>query len=293
MTPDEYCQEKAAGSGSSVYYSFLFLSPPQRRAVTALYAFCREVNEVVDECHDAGVARLKLQWWREEIARTFEGSARHPVTQALQTAIREYGLSLEHFLDVIAGVEMALEHVVYPSFAELEPYCHRVAGVVGLMVAQIFGYRDSRTPRYAHDLGVAFQLTHILRDVRADAARGRVYLPQDEMARYGVAPADLTQPHMSERLRELLHSQAERARRYYQHAFEQLPEEDRHAQLGGLIMAQIYLALLDEIARDDYQVLAHRVSLTPLRKLWIAWNTARREKRRWRKYRRGVSSQAY
>lgn len=290
MTPDEYCQGKAADSGSSVYYSFLFLSPPRRRAVTALYAFCREVSEVVDECHDAGVARLKLHWWREEIIRTFEGSPRHPVTQALQAAIHDYGLPLEHFLDVIAGVEMDLEHVAYPSFAELEQYCHRVAGVVSMMSAQIFGYRDSRTLHYARDLGVAFQLTNLLRDVRQDAARGRVSLPRDEMARYGVAPADLTQPHMSERLRDLMRLQAERARRHYQRAFEQLPEADRYAQLGGLIMAQIYLALLEEIARDNYQVLAHRVFLTPLRKLWIAWNTARREKRRWRKHRRGVSS---
>lgn len=280
MTPQQYCENKAAKSGSSFYYSFLFLPAERREAITALYAFCREVDDVVDECQDPAIASTKLQWWREEIARMFSDAPQHPVTRALLPATRRYALPAEYFQEIIDGMEMDLAYSSYPSFRELALYCYRVAGVVGLMAAEIFGYQDRQTQKYAKDLGTAFQLTNILRDVREDAARGRLYIPLDEVARFGVSHDDITGHRMSDKMRALLEYQGERARRYYQQAFEQLPDIDRYAQRTGLIMAAIYQKTLDEIAADGYRVLDHRVTLTPLRKLWIAWRTSSREKRR-------------
>jgi 15-cis-phytoene synthase len=275
MTPDEYCQQKAAQSGSSFYYSFLFLPTPQRRAITALYAFCREVDDVVDEVSDPGVARTKLAWWRQEVARAFDGTPQHPVTQALAPIVRERALPPEHFQTVIDGMAMDLEQARYLDFAALETYCHRVAGVVGLMSAEIFGYTDPATRGYARDLGIAFQLTNICRDVGEDARLGRIYLPQEDLARFGVAPSSLLRAEASDAFRALMAFEVERAQSWYVKALAQLPAADRKAQRAGLAMAAIYRQLLAEIARDGYQVLDRRTSLTPLRKLWIAWKTAR------------------
>jgi phytoene synthase len=275
MTPDEYCQQKAAQSGSSFYYSFLFLPPERRRAITALYAFCREVDDVVDEVPDPAVARTKLAWWRQETAQIFAGAPQHPVAQALVPVVRRFALPQEHLQTVIDGMAMDLEQARYLDFAALELYCHRVAGVVGLMSAEIFGYRDPGTRDYARDLGVAFQLTNICRDVGEDARRGRIYLPQDDLARFGVAPSALLRAEASEEFRALMAFEVERAQQWYARAMAELPAVDRGAQRTGLIMAAIYRTLLAEIARDGYQVLDRRTSLTPLRKLWIAWKTSR------------------
>ncbi len=280
MTPAAYCQDKAARSGSSFYYSFLFLSPEQRRAITALYAFCREVDDVVDECSDAGLARTKLHWWRQEVARVFEASPEHPVGKELREALHRYPLAREHFEDIIDGMEMDLDQSTYATFKDLSLYCHRVAGVVGLMAAEIFGYANRHTQKYAHSLGMAFQLTNILRDVREDAGRGRVYLPQDELERFQVGASALNGPNDTDLTRALFAHQAERARAYYARALSLLPDEDRYRQRTGLIMAAIYQSTLAEIEKDGYRILEHRVVLTPLRKLWIAWSTALREHRR-------------
>jgi 15-cis-phytoene synthase len=279
MTPDQYCQEKAAASGSSFYYSFLFLPEDRRRAITALYAFCREVDDVVDECSDIGVARTKLQWWREEIGRLFEGKPRHPVTQALAPHLDVRKLPAELFGEIINGMEMDLDQTAYETFEHLRLYCYRAASAVGLLSARIFGYTDLKTLDYAHDLGMAFQLTNILRDVREDAARGRVYIPLEELDRFGVDMQALLQFKTTQPIRQLLEFQAQRARGYYRSALRQLPAADRYSQRSGLIMAAIYEKLLDEIENDGYRVLEQRISLTPLRKLWIAWRVARREKK--------------
>lgn len=284
MSPDEYCQDKAARSGSSFYYSFLFLPPEQRQAITALYAFCREVDDAVDDCREAHVARAKLQWWREETARLFAGTPQHPVTRALSAAVDRYNLPEEYFLEILDGMAMDLEQTAYTSFKDLALYCYRAAGVVGLLSAEIFGYEDRRTLKYAHTLGTALQLTNIIRDVREDARRGRIYLPQDELAHFDVEPEDLLQPVTTDRVRALLEFQADRARDHYERALALLPEQDRYRQRSGLIMAAIYRATLEEIARDGYRVLEHAIALTPLRKLWIAWSTARREKQRHRRW---------
>lgn len=273
MTPDEYCQRKAVQSGSSFYYSFLFLPPERRRAITALYAYCREVDDVVDECTDAGVARTKLVWWREEVGKLYAGGPQHPVTQALAPALATYGIQQQHMLELVDGMAMDLEYNRYPDFETLKLYCHRVAGVVGLMSAGIFGYRDRQTLAYAPELGLAFQLTNIIRDVGEDARRNRIYLPLDELQRFGVAEGDIQTARESENFQKLMAFQIDRALGYYDSAFSKLPDCDRKAQIPGLIMAAIYRTLLEEIRDDGCHVLKQRTALTPLRKLWIASRT--------------------
>lgn len=276
MTPDEYCREKVARSGSSFYYSFLFLPPERRSAITALYAFCREVDDVVDSVHEPAVAHAKLAWWRQEVGLAYAGKAQHPVARALEPVVARYALPQAHFQTVIDGMTMDLEQNRYLDFPALEQYCHRVAGVVGLMSAEIFGYRHPETRLYARDLGVAFQLTNILRDVGEDARRGRIYLPQEDLARFNVAPSALLGGKADDAFRNLMAFEAERARAWYAQALSKLDPRDRRSQRTGLIMAAIYRTLLDEITRDGFNVLDRRISLTPLRKLWIAWKTARR-----------------
>ena len=274
MTPDQYCADKAAQSGSSFHYSFRLLDPARRTAITALYAFCREVDDAVDEVADPDVARVKLAWWRTEVDALFKGSPHHPVAMALLPVVRRYGLPEAHLQTVIDGMQMDLDTVRYLDFAGLELYCHRVAGVVGLMSAEIFGYADPATRGYARDLGVAFQLTNIIRDVGEDARRGRIYLPQDDLARFGVASSDLLRAKSSPEFARLMAFEVDRARSWYDRALGQLPASDRRAQRAGLAMAAIYRTLLDEIARDGYRVLDRRIALTPLRKLWIATRAA-------------------
>ena len=288
MTPDQYCQNKAAKSGSSFYYSFLYLPPEQRQAITALYAFCREVDDVVDESSDQQLARVRLEWWRDEIARLFAGEPQHPVSRALASAIERFNLPEEHFLEIIDGMEMDLLYDSYPSFRELSLYCHRVASIVGIMAAEIFGYQNRATLKYAHNLGMAFQLTNILRDVHEDLLRGRLYIPLDELEQYGVSADELRNGDYTDGAKQLLAAQSLRARDYYRQAFELLPDVDRYNQRSGLIMAEIYLATLDEIEEDGIQVLTQRVSLTPLRKFWLAWKTARRERKRFRQLARAA-----
>jgi len=279
MTPDEYCQDKAAKSGSSFYYSFRFLPELQRQAIIALYAFCREVDDTVDEISDTQLARTKLEWWREEVQRTFKGEATHPVGKSLQIALQNFDLHEEYFMEIIDGMAMDLDQFSYPEFKNLALYCHRAASVVGLLSVEIFGYKNRNTLKYAENLGMALQLTNIIRDVREDAERGRIYLPQDELQRFNIKSEDLLELKSTPELIELLKFQTERAKDYYQQAMHLLPQEDRYTQRTGLIMAAIYEATLDEIVKDNFQVMKHRVSLTPIRKLWIAWRTARREKK--------------
>jgi 15-cis-phytoene synthase len=273
MTPDEYCQQKAAQSGSSFYYSFRFLPPERRRAITALYAFCREVDDAVDEPADPGVARVTLNWWRNEVAQLYAGSAQHPVTRALGPAVGPFNIEQVQLDEILDGMEMDLTQNRYPSFEHLQLYCHRVAGVVGLLAANIFGFRNPRTLDYAEKLGLAFQLTNIIRDVGDDARKNRIYVPQDEMQRFGVSEADVLAARHTENFARLMNFQAERVKRCYADALAALPAEDRRSQRPGLVMAAIYRALLEEIGSDNYQVLSHRTRLTPIRKLWIAWKT--------------------
>ena len=273
MTPDEYCQDKAAASGSSFYNSFRFLNKDKRRAITALYAFCREVDDVVDECSDANVARTTHNWWRNEVAAIYGGTPQHPVTQALVPIVKQFNMAQEHLLEIIDGMEMDLDQPRYADFKSLQLYCYRVASVVGLLSVEIFGYSDRQTLKYAHDLGIAFQLTNIIRDVGEDARRNRIYLPMDEMQQFGVTAADILNGRETGNFQKLMAFQIERAQRYYQQALDHLPAVDRKAQRTGLIMAAIYRAVLDEVVASGSHVLKERVSLTPTYKLWLALKT--------------------
>ena len=272
MTPDEYCQQKAAGSGSSFYYSFLFLPPERRRAITAVYAYCREVDDVVDEVSDATAAEATLAWWRTEIAQLFEGHPTHPVTRALQPFVAgEFGITEARLIAVLDGMQIDLRQNRFLDYPALQRYAHLVAGVVGEMSASIFGYRDPQTLQYATRLGLALQLINIIRDIGDDARRGRIYLPLDEMQRFDVKASDVLAARHVDGFVPLMRFQAARARTTYQEALALLPAVDRKAKRPGLMMGAIYSALLAEIERENFQVLHQRIALTPLRKLWIAW----------------------
>ncbi len=273
MSPDEYCQQKTVQSGSSFYYSFLFLQPERRRAITALYAICREVDDTVDECTDESIARIKLAWWRTEVSSMYKGSGTHPVMQALQPHLEVYRLEESHMQAIIDGMEMDLNQTRYLDYPAMKTYCWHVASVVGILSASIFGVTNPQTLKYAEQLGLAFQLTNIIRDVGEDARKGRIYLPVNELQQFGVTAADLLNARHSDKFEALMRFQVARAEKAYDDAFALLPLEDRRAQRPGLMMAAIYRALLGEIERDNYHVLTQRISLTPLRKLWLAWKT--------------------
>ena len=280
MSPQDYVQQKAAASGSSFYYAFLFLPAERRAAITAFYAFCREVDDVVDEITDPGVARTKLAWWRSEVAQAFAGQPSHPVMLALMPLAGTFGIEARHLAAVIDGCEMDLEQNRYLDFANLQRYCHLVAGIVGEVAARIFGQTQPQTTDYAHRLGLAFQLTNIVRDVGEDAVRGRIYLPVSELQRFDVKAHELLKrgaaPGTDEagfrrRFEALMAFQCQRALQTYDEALALLPAADRRSQKPGLMMASIYRTLLQEIAADPLLVLTRRVSLTPLRNFWLAW----------------------
>ncbi len=271
MTPEEYVQQKAAASGSSFYYAFLFLPSHRRAAITAFYAFCREVDDVVDEIADVSIAQSKLAWWRQEVSRAFTGDPQHPVTKALMPMCAKFRIEERHLQAIIEGCQMDLQQTRYLDFAGLQSYCHLVAGIVGEVAARIFGQSDELTTRYAHTLGQALQLTNIIRDVGEDSRRGRIYLPIDELQRFDVKAHEILQLKTSDRFVALMHFQTSRALDLYDQALQMLPTADRRSQKPGLMMASIYRTLLVEIKRDNFQVLHQRTKLTPLRKFWLAW----------------------
>lgn len=270
-TPQQYVQDKAAASGSSFYYAFLFLPAQRRAAITAFYAFCREVDDVVDEVSDMGVAATKLAWWRKEVAQAFAGKPSHPVMQALMPHAQAYGITPAHLLAVVEGCEMDLQQTRYLDYPGLQKYCHLVAGVVGEVAARIFGQTEQATTFFAHKLGQAFQLTNIIRDVGEDAMRGRIYLPVNELQQFDVKAHEITNRQYSDRFTALMQFQASRAHQLYDDALTLLPEADKRNQKPGLMMANIYRTLLREIERENFQVLHQRIRLTPVRKFWLAW----------------------
>jgi len=273
MTPEQYVQQKAAASGSSFYYAFLFLPKERRAAITAFYAFCREIDDVVDEVSDPGVAQTKLAWWQGEVANSYAGNPSHPVMKALMPQASTYRIEARHLQAVIEGCQMDLAQNRYLDFAGLTQYCHLVAGIVGEVAARIFGQTEDATTAYAHKLGRAFQLTNIIRDVGEDARRDRIYLPLRELQRFDVKAQEILKRQYSERFTALMQFQTARALALYDEALAMLPQADLRSQKPSLMMASIYRALLREIAADGYQVLHQRVSLTPLRKFWLAWKT--------------------
>ena len=271
MTPAQYVQEKAAASGSSFYYAFLFLPPPRRAAITALYAFCREVDDVVDDAVDPGVAASTLAWWLGEVSKAYSGLPSHPVMKALMPLAPTYGITQEHLHSVIRGCQMDLEQTRYLDFPNLQRYCHLVAGVVGEVAARIFGQSEAQTTVYAHTLGQALQLTNIIRDVGEDAQRGRIYIPVNELQRFDVKAHEVLKRMPSARFSALMAFQAERAHGLYEQALGLLPPPDRRNQKPGLMMASIYRRLLEQIEREGFPVLERRVRLTPIHKFLLAW----------------------
>jgi 15-cis-phytoene synthase len=276
MTPDQYCESKASQSGSSFYYAFRFLPPEKRAAITAFYAFCREADDVVDEVTDPNVARTKLLYWRKEIDQLYAGSPQHPVTEALHRHIEPMHLPQAAFHTVLDGMQQDLEKTRYLDFTELQTYCYRAAGVVGEVSARIFGMQTPDNPKtleYARTLGEALQLMNIIRDVGEDARRGRIYLPNEDLAKFNVPASNLLQAKTTDTFKTMMQFQYERAANTYERALAVLPSEDKKSQKPGLAMGAIYRALLEEIKDDGFGVLERRVSLTPIRKLWIAWKT--------------------
>ncbi|WVN40883.1 presqualene diphosphate synthase HpnD [beta proteobacterium MWH-UniP1] len=277
MTPDQYCESKVSESGSNLVAAFKILPAAPRTAITALYAFCREVDDVVDECSEPQLAAIKLSWWKTELDRLFEGDPTHPVTKALLPRLSQFNLPRDPFDEIVAGCAMDLNQNRYMSWADLDLYCDRVAGAVGLLSVRIFaknGQISQATLDYAIALGRALQYTNIMRDVGDDARKGRIYLPLEAMQAHGLEAASILRFEHTPALESLLRDMHQRADALYQQAFAALPGNERSAQRPGLIMAAIYRELLTLVASESYQVLNQRISVAPARKLWLAWRAS-------------------
>ena len=271
----DYCRQKAAESHSSFLSGFRFLSVEKRNAITVLYAFCRELDDVVDGCTDPNVAQITLNWWRSDLEKVFNNEmSEHPVHQALKDIQVNFDLPKNEFEALIDGMQMDLEQARYGSFDELKLYCHRVAGVVGRLIARILGFSNPKTLEYADKMGLALQLTNIIRDVGEDARQGRIYLPIEEMQKFDVPANVIMQCKPTDNFAKLMQFQVNRARKTYREAMMLLPAEDKKSQKVGLIMAAIYYALLNEIDRDGAQnVLTYKIAIPSPRKKRIALKT--------------------
>jgi 15-cis-phytoene synthase len=270
MNPTKFVSRLTRKSRSNFFYAFLCLPRPQREALYAVYAFCRIVDDAVDVGQDQPAKRKELDRWRGEIAQVFDGSPTHPAAQRLQAAVKLFPIPREALNEIIAGVEMDLDRSTYKTFDDLYPYCYRVASAVGLCCIEIFGYSDARAREYAVNLGVALQLTNIMRDVQPDALAGRVYLPQDDLDRFGVAAGDLAAGRYTPEFLRLMQHQAARAHDYYERAWAALPRSDEHRLFAAEIMGRTYFALLETIERRRFRVFGERVSVPTPRKLGIA-----------------------
>jgi len=283
MNPTQFVSKLTRKSRSNFFYAFLCLPRPQREAIYAVYAFCRIVDDVVDVGHDRAAQRKELERWRSEIAEVFEGRPGHPAAQRLQEAVRLFRIPREALNEIIAGVEMDLDRSTYETFEELYPYCYRVASAVGLCCIEIFGYTDVRARAYAVELGVALQLTNIMRDVEPDARAGRVYLPQEDLKRFGITGEDLAAGRYTPDFVRLMEHQAVRAHAYYERAWAALPRADAQTLFAAEIMGRTYFALLQLMERRRFRVFGERVSVPTSRKLVIAlrsWIRSRRGERR-------------
>ena len=270
MNPQDYCKQKTKESHSNFLFAFVFLPKKKRDALTALYAFCREVDDIVDESKEQN-GKGKLSWWRLEIDRLFNGNPQHPVTKALELHIKEYDLNKAYFTEIIDGMEMDLNMNRYQNFKELQLYCYRVASTVGILSAQIFGYKDSKTLNYAHNLGIALQLTNIIRDIGEDAKRGRIYIPLDELKKIGITEREILQNINGEKIRNLILIQSNRAQSFYKLAINLLPQIDKKNQKPGLIMANIYYVLLSKITSNQPEnILLNKIGLSTIKKFFIA-----------------------
>ena len=270
MSPQEYCKQKTKESHSSFLFAFIFLNQKKRNALTALYAFCREVDDIADECTKYKISKNKLDWWRFEIDRLYRNEPQHPVTKALEPYITDYELDKAYFIEIIDGMEMDLNITRYESFKQLQLYCYRVASTVGILSAQIFGYKDNKTLKYAHNLGIALQLTNIIRDIGEDARRGRIYIPLDELKKLNITETEILKNINTKKMRDLIQIQIKRAHDYYKLAISNLPDEDKINQKPGLMMGNIYYVLLSKIAKNSSKIIPNqKIRLSNLRKFLI------------------------
>ena len=275
MSPQDYCKQKTKESHSSFLFAFLFLSQKKRNALTALYAFCREVDDIADECNEYGIGKKKLDWWRLEIDRLYNNKPQHPVTKALVLYIADYELDKAYFIEIIDGMEMDLNLTRYENFKQLQLYCYRVASTVGILSAQIFGYKDSKTLKYAHNLGIALQLTNIIRDIGEDAIRGRIYIPLDELKKFNITETEILKNINHDKIQALVKNQTRRAHDFYKLAINNLPNEDKTNQKPGLMMGNIYYVLLSKIAKNSPEnILNQKTGLSNLRKILIVLLTS-------------------
>jgi phytoene synthase len=268
--PHRFVRQATRAAGTSFYYSFLLLPREQREAIYAVYAFCRAADDVADGPGDEAAKTRRLAEWRDELGRCYQGAPVHPITRALLPAVRRYRLPREHFEGILDGVATDLHPGRYETFEALRAYCYQVASRVGLLCVEIFGYRNPRSRNYAEELGVAFQLTNILRDLGPDAAAGRVYLPREDLARFRVGEGDLRAGRLTPAVADLIRFEVERARGLYAGADALLPPEDRGGLYAARIMARIYQGVLTQIERMGYDVFRRRASLTAAKKIGIA-----------------------
>jgi phytoene synthase len=260
---------------TSFYYAFLVLPQAQREAIIAVWDFCRAVDDVVDEGEsgEADALRAALDGWRQELARCYGGAPATPQGRALQPWIRHFDLSRQPFEDLIDGVAMDLDHARYPDFDALHEYCWRVASTVGLICIEIFGQRSPEARDYAMNLGIALQLTNILRDVGTDGERGRIYLPLADLARFGCSEAEVLAGTPTPALLSLLAFEAGRARDYYARAARILQTLDAKAFVAAEIMGRVYREILDRIERVGYDVFSERIRVPRSRRALLAADT--------------------
>jgi phytoene synthase len=276
-----YCTALTKQSGSNFYYSFLFLPRHKREAMYTVYAFCKQVDSVVDDPPGGSNPQEELARWRNELEAAYRGEPTFPVTISLAAHVRALGIPQQYFKELLHGVEMDLLQARYATFQELSLYCYRVASVVGLICLHIFGATSPRAQDYAVNLGTAFQLTNILRDLGTDADRNRIYLPREDLVKFQYPEEDLLKRTYSEPFRQLMTFQAARARAYYDKAraaLLSLPKQEQRALTVAEIMRGVYARILDRIERDDFRVFGPRVSLSTPHRLAIAlavWLRAR------------------
>jgi len=279
MTPAEYCEAKTRGSGSSFFYAFLFLEEKQRRAMMALYAFCREVDDIADEVSDQSVAMQKIAFWRDELHRAFHDKPQHPVGIELKWTKEHFPVDEELFVEILDGMLMDISHKPILKASDLSLYCYRVAGVVGLLTIEIFGYKNRKARDFATSLGEALQLTNILRDVKADMEIGRIYLPQEDRIRYKVTDEDFREGNLTEGMKALLKEYGNKAETAYRQALDTLADEDRASLRPSLLMAAIYYAQFRRLKDHSFDSWRHSANISPLHKIWIAWRAWRYEKK--------------
>ena len=265
-----HCAALVRQARSNFYYAFVFLPGPKREAIFAAYAFSRRADDLVDQATSRQEAVRDLQAWRGQLRACYGGSPTHPIAQNLQRVLQQFPIPEAHFSHLIDGVEMDLQKNRYATFEELYAYCYRVASAIGLICIEIFGYKNPETVDYAVNLGIALQLTNILRDVRTDAEQDRIYLPGEDLARFGYSESDLMAGTHNRAFTRLMAYQCRRARDYYARAREHLSVEDRTGLFSAEIMAEIYARLLKRIEAIDYNVFDQTVTLSNLRKLAIA-----------------------